>query len=48
MGRGVIKADVGGFVGHGAVYPAVVQLARDELVKAVGQKLLIDGPGKVS
>lgn len=39
----VIKADVGGFVGHGAISPALMEVARDELVKAVADKLLIDG-----
>lgn len=39
----VIKADVGGFVGHSSVHPAVMQLAKDELIKAVEQTLLIDG-----
>jgi fructose 1,6-bisphosphate aldolase/phosphatase len=39
----VIKADVGGYVGHGATYPPLAQLAQDELVKAVDHKLLIDG-----
>lgn len=39
----VIKADVGGFVGHGSISPALMGLAREELAKAVGEQLLIDG-----
>ena len=39
----VIKADVGGLCGHGSISPALMEVARDELVKAVSQNLLIDG-----
>ncbi len=39
----IIKADVGGLVGHGAISPAIAALAREEIVKAVSQGLLIDG-----
>lgn len=39
----VIKADIGGFVGHGAIAPALMEVAKSELIKAIEQKLLIDG-----
>lgn len=30
----VIKADVGGFVGHSSVHPQLIELAKKELEKA--------------
>lgn len=38
----VIKADVGGFVGHSTIHPDLARCASKELEKAVGKKLLID------
>lgn len=37
-----IKADVGGFVGHSASHPDVLDLGRDELEKAKQRGLLVD------
>jgi fructose 1,6-bisphosphate aldolase/phosphatase len=39
----VIKADVGGFVGHSAMHPEVLETGREALVQAVQSGLLIDG-----
>ena len=39
----VIKADVGGFVGHSAMHPEVHDAGREALAKAVQDGLLIDG-----
>jgi len=38
----VIKADVGGYVGHSSSHPDVLQKAREKLEHAKGQGLLID------
>lgn len=38
----VIKADVGGFVGHSTIHPELANTARKELDKAVSKRLLID------
>ena len=38
----VIKADIGGFVGHTAMHPEILDLGREELAKAVQRGLLID------
>lgn len=38
----IIKADVGGFVGHGDVYPALIETAREHLAQAKADDLLID------
>ncbi len=39
----VIKAGVGGWVGHTAVHPDLLDVGREELAKAVQRGLLIDG-----
>ncbi len=39
----VIKADVGGFVGHSAMHPEVLETGREALEQAVQSGLLIDG-----
>lgn len=39
----IIKADTGGFVGHGAVHPNQVSLAEKRVAAAVSEGLLIDG-----
>jgi fructose 1,6-bisphosphate aldolase/phosphatase len=39
----VIKADVGGFVGHSAMHPEVLEAGREALEQAVQSGLLIDG-----
>lgn len=39
----VIKADVGGFVGHSAMHPDVLDAGREALARAVQSGLLIDG-----
>ncbi len=39
----VIKADVGGWVGHCTSHPDMLALAREHLAKAVEQGLLVDG-----
>ena len=39
----VIKADIGGYVGHSSMHPELLQLARKELAAAVKDGLLIDG-----
>ncbi len=38
----IIKADVGGFVGHGEVHPALIETARERLAQAKADDLLID------
>ncbi len=38
----VIKADIGGFVGHSASHPEILDLGREELAKAKQRGLLID------
>lgn len=38
----VIKADVGGFVGHSSVHPALLEKARENLTRAVEQGVLSD------
>ncbi len=38
----VIKADIGGYVGHSAMHPDILALGREELAKAVQRGLLID------
>lgn len=38
----VIKADIGGFPGHRAVHPELIEIAEKELKKAKKKKLLID------
>lgn len=38
----VIKADIGGFVGHSDSHPAILELARESLEKAKSSGLLID------
>jgi fructose 1,6-bisphosphatase len=40
----IIKADTGGFVGHTAVHPRMIELAR-ERVETVRGDLLLDGQG---
>jgi fructose 1,6-bisphosphate aldolase/phosphatase len=39
----VIKADVGGYVGHSSVHPALLEGAREHVSLAMEKKLLIDG-----
>ena len=39
----VIKADVGGYVGHSTVHPALLEAAREQVTQAIERKLLIDG-----
>ncbi|MBI2877184.1 MAG: fructose 1,6-bisphosphatase, partial [Candidatus Tectomicrobia bacterium] len=39
----VIKADVGGYVGHSCVHPSLLQTAENSLAKAQEKGLLIDG-----
>lgn len=39
----VIKADVGGYVGHSSVHPELMQTARDRIAEAVSKGMLIDG-----
>ena len=39
----VIKADVGGYVGHSSVHPALLDGAREQMSQAIERKLLIDG-----
>ena len=39
----VIKADVGGFVGHSAMHPEVLDAGREALEQAVQRGLLVDG-----
>ncbi len=39
----VIKADVGGYVGHSAMHPEVLETGREALEQAVQSGLLIDG-----
>ena len=39
----VIKADVGGWVGHSTCHPDMLALAREILHKAVSRGLLLDG-----
>jgi len=38
----VIKADVGGYVGHSSSHPDVIQRAKESLKRAKGQGLLVD------
>ena len=38
----VIKADIGGYVGHSESHPDVLARARELLAKAKKEKLLID------
>src|SRR5690606_12194054 len=38
----VIKADIGGYVGHSAMHPEVWDAGREELAKGVQSGLLID------
>ena len=38
----VIKADVGGFVGHTTVHPEIMGAAKEQLASAVGRGLLVD------
>lgn len=39
----VIKADVGGYVGHSSIHPELMKAAQQHLSSAVKQDLLIDG-----
>jgi fructose 1,6-bisphosphate aldolase/phosphatase len=39
----VIKADIGGYVGHSAMHPEVLALGQEALARAVQSGLLIDG-----
>jgi fructose 1,6-bisphosphate aldolase/phosphatase len=39
----VIKADVGGYVGHSAVHSELIDAARERVSQAIERKLLIDG-----
>jgi fructose 1,6-bisphosphate aldolase/phosphatase len=39
----VIKADIGGFVGHSAMHPDVHDVGRERLAQAVQQGVIIDG-----
>ena len=48
MTLSVIKADIGGYVGHSSVHPDVYQVAKDRLAQAIQQGLVIDAKaGKV-
>ena len=38
----VIKADIGGYVGHSSCHPRILEAAQDALQEAVGRGLLID------
>ncbi len=38
----VIKADVGGYVGHSSIHPALLKKAEERLAQAKKDKLLID------
>jgi fructose 1,6-bisphosphate aldolase/phosphatase len=38
-----IKADIGGYVGHSAVHPEMIEAAEDHVRDAIGHGLLIDG-----
>lgn len=38
----VIKADIGGFVGHSYVHPDLMKVAKDELAKAVSNGMITD------
>ncbi|MBE0446630.1 MAG: fructose 1,6-bisphosphatase, partial [Actinobacteria bacterium] len=38
----IIKADVGGYVGHGDIHPALIEKARERLAQAKAEDLLID------
>jgi fructose 1,6-bisphosphate aldolase/phosphatase len=38
----VIKADVGGYVGHSCIHPNLLKTAEDKLSKAVGKGVLLD------
>src|SRR5258708_2296282 len=38
----VIKADIGGYVGHSAMHPEILGLGREQLARAVQSGLLID------
>jgi fructose 1,6-bisphosphate aldolase/phosphatase len=38
----VIKADIGGYVGHSSSHPDVIQKAKEKLERAKGAGLLID------
>lgn len=39
----VIKADIGGYVGHSSCHPRVLEAAQDALQQAIARGLLIDG-----
>jgi fructose 1,6-bisphosphate aldolase/phosphatase len=39
----VIKADVGGYVGHSSMHPDIMDTAREELAKAKQKGILVDG-----
>lgn len=39
-----IKADIGGYVGHGAVHPDLLSAAERRVRDAVADELLVDGP----
>ena len=38
----VIKADIGGYVGHSSMHPDLINLAKEYMTKAKGQGLLVD------
>jgi fructose 1,6-bisphosphate aldolase/phosphatase len=42
----VIKADIGGYVGHSAMHPEILAHGRDELARAVASGLLIDAQAR--
>jgi fructose 1,6-bisphosphate aldolase/phosphatase len=42
----VIKADVGGYVGHSAMHPEILALGQEEMAKAVASGLLIDAQAR--
>lgn len=39
----VIKADVGGYVGHSSIHPELMQTAREKVAEAIAKGMLIDG-----
>ena len=39
----VIKADVGGYVGHSTVHPELLEAARARVAEAIRHELLVDG-----
>ena len=39
----VIKADIGGYVGHSSVHPEILDYARHRVEESVSDGLLVDG-----